>query len=152
MKGKAKMNEDGYAVIPFMIRADQKTEGTETFKFSFFKDKKFKKEYSSFSLNILDESVETTENNPTLSPKPAHKQPVWSGPTDNGTWFTIAPSRQRYMRTNPHEPESILTANREQIYFRITGKGIDKNNFDLIMLVQLENKNIISGLRSYHNS
>ena len=43
MKGKANMDQDGYAVIPFMIRADQKTEGTETFKFSFFKDKKCNK-------------------------------------------------------------------------------------------------------------
>ena len=93
MSGTAKMDEDGYAVIPFMIRADHKTEGTETFNFSFYKDKNYKKKYSSFSLDILDESVETPEQSPTLSPIPPYKQPVWSGPTDEGTWFTIAPSR-----------------------------------------------------------
>ena len=31
MKGKPKMDKDGYAVIPFTIRTDHKTEGTETF-------------------------------------------------------------------------------------------------------------------------
>ena len=43
MSGTAKMDEDGYAVIPFMIRADHKTEGKETFNFSFYKDKNYKK-------------------------------------------------------------------------------------------------------------
>ena len=132
MSGTAKMDKDGYAVIPFMIRADHKTEGTETFDFSFYKDKNYKKKYSSFSLDILDESVETPERRPTLSPMPPYKQPVWSGPTDEGTWFTIAPSRtviqeNQSSRTRINSDSKIGNT----LYFKITGDGIDKNDFDL---------------------
>ena len=132
MSGTAKMDKDGYAVIPFMIRADHKTEGTETFDFSFYKDKSYKKKYSSFSLDILDESVETPEHSPTTSPIPPNKQPVWSGPTDEGTWFTIAPSRtaiqeNQSSRTRINSDSKIGNV----LYFKITGDGIDKNDFDL---------------------
>ena len=132
MSGTAKMDENGYAVIPFMIRADHKTEGTETFNFSFYKDKNYKKKYSSFSLDILDESVETPEQSPTLSPIPPYKQPVWSGPTDEGTWFTIAPSRtviqeNQSSRTRINSDSKIGNT----LYFKITGDDIDKNDFDL---------------------
>ncbi len=132
MSGEAKMDEKGYAVIPFMIRADHKTEGTEKFEFSFYKDKNYNKKYSSFSLDILDESVETPEQGPTLSAIPPYKQPVWSGPTDEGTWFTIAPSRtviqeNQSSRTRINSDSKIGNT----LYFKITGDGIDKNDFDL---------------------
>ena len=132
MSGTAEMDEDGYAVIPFMIRADHKTEGTETFDFSFYKDKSYKKKYSSFSLNILDESVETPENSPTASPIHPNKQPLWSGPKDEGTWFTIAPSRtaiqeNQSSRTRINSDSKIGNT----LYFKIAGDGIDKNDFDL---------------------
>ena len=132
MSGTAKMDEYGYAVIPFMIRADHKTEGKETFNFSFYKDKNYNKKYSSFSLDILDESVETPNHKPSLSPAPPNKQPVWSGPTDEGTWFTIAPSRtaiqeNQSSRTRINSDSKIGNV----LYFKITGDGIDKNDFDL---------------------
>ena len=132
MSGTAKMDEDGYAVIPFMIRADHKTEGTETFNFSFYKDKNYNKKYSSFSLDILDESVETPEHSPTTSPIPSNKQPLWSGPTDEGTWFTIAPSRTA-IQENQSSRTRINSDSKigHVLYFKITGDGIDKNDFDL---------------------
>ena len=132
MSGKAKMDKNGYAVIPFLIRPDNKTEGTEKFNFSFYKDKNFKKKYSSFSLDILDDSVETAKNKPTLSPAPLNKQPVWGGTTNKGTWFTIAPSRSviqenQSSRTRINSDSSAGTT----LYFKITGDGIDQNDFDL---------------------
>jgi len=132
MSGRAIMDDDGYTVIPFLIRADHKTEGTETLKFSFYKDENYKKKYSSFSLEIYDESIETPEQGPTLSPIPSFDQPTWSGPTEKGTWFTIAPSRSA-IQENQSSRTKINSNSKtgNVLYFKITGNGIDKDDFDL---------------------
>ena len=116
MSGKAKMDKNGYAVIPFLIRPDNKTEGTEKFNFSFYKDKNFKKKYSSFSLDILDDSVETAKNKPTLSPAPLNKQPVGVVRQIRGRGSQLPQADQSYRKTNPREPELTPIAQPELLF------------------------------------
>ena len=132
MSGQAQMDAEGEATIPFMIRADNKTEGTEVMTFSFYEDSGFTKPYGSFSLDILDESVETAEQGPTLSPIPTQPQPIWSGTTPEGTWFTIAPSRSEIQENQ--STRTRINSNSEVgnvLYFKISGEGIDQDDFDL---------------------
>ena len=132
MSGKARMDSTGKAQIPLMVRNDNKTEGEEKVTVSIFSDKAYKQKLSSETIPILDTSIETPEQGPTKSKAPSGKQPVWSNKDNKGTWFTLSPSRTE-IRENTSTRTRIDSNNKggSVLYYKVSGKGIDKNDFDL---------------------
>ncbi len=132
MSGKAKMDDNGFAQIPMMVRADNKEEGEEKVTLTIYKDNSYKEELSSATIPILDTSVPTQKKGPTKSEKPSSKQPVWSGKDSKGTWFTLSPSRV-LIRENTSTRTRIDSNSKGGtiLYYQLSGKGIDQNDFDL---------------------
>ncbi|WP_413441118.1 hypothetical protein [Synechococcus sp. MIT S1220] len=132
MSGKGKIAPSGSAQIPLMVRADNKTEGPEEVTVTIYKDKSYKKKLNSVSIPIHDTSIETPEQGPTKSKQPSGNQPVWSDKDDKGTWFTLSPSRTE-IKENTSTRTRIDSNNKggTVLYYKVGGKGIDKNDFDL---------------------
>ena len=80
------------------------------------KDKNYKKKYSSFSLDILDESVETPEHSPTTSPIPSTNNLCGAAQQTRGHGSQLLQAEQPYRKTNPQEPELIPTAKLETFF------------------------------------
>ena len=132
MKGKAKIDLGGSAIVPLMVRADHKTEGEEQVTLTIYKDNSYNKKLSSAKIPILDTSTQTPEQGPTKIAKPSSKQPVWSGKEKKGTWFTLSPSRVD-IRENTSTRTRIDSNSKggTTLYYNVSGKGIDKNDFNL---------------------
>lgn len=132
MYGQAKIDPSGSANIPMMVRADHKTEGEEEVTLTIYKDNSYKKKLSSAKIPILDTSIQTQEQGPTKTKKPSGKQPVWSGKEKNGSWFTLSPSRVD-IRENTSTRTRIDSNSKggTVLYYNVSGKGIDQNDFDL---------------------
>ncbi len=132
MSGKAKIDDSGSAQIPLMVRADHKTEGTEDVTVTIYEDSSYKKKLNSVKIPIDDTSIETPEQGPTKSKKPSGKQTVWSGYDPDGTWFTLSPSRTD-IRENTSTRTRVDSNNNGNtvLYYKVSGKGIDQNDFDL---------------------
>ena len=131
-KGEAIIQSNGVARLPFLLRADHNTEGEEIATVSLYKDKKQTKKLNSISFPIADTSIETPKQGPTDSIKPGTKQPQWGPITQKGTWFTLSPSRSEINENNSTRTriDSNSKKNR-RLYFKISGKGINKNDIDL---------------------
>ena len=131
-KGEAIIQSNGIARLPFLLRADHNTEGEEIATVSLYKDKKRTKKLNSISFPIADTSIETPKQGPTDSIKPSTKQPQWGPITQKGTWFTLSPSRSEINENNSTRTriDSNSKKNR-RLYFKISGKGINKNDIDL---------------------
>ena len=132
MKGEAMIQSNGIARLPFLLRADHNTEGEETATVSLYKDKNRTKKLNSISFPIADTSIETPKQGPTDSINPGTKQPQWGPVTPKGTWFTLSPSRSEINENN--STRTRIDSNSEKnrrLYFKLSGKGINKNDIDL---------------------
>ena len=78
--------------------------------FSFYEDSGFTKPYGSFSLDILDESVETAELRTHPIPHPNAAPTDLSGTTRRGPGSPLHPAAPKSRKINPHAPGLIPTA------------------------------------------
>ena len=119
-------------MIPFLFRADHKTEGEDKATVTIYEDKNRKKVLNKVSFPVLDTSIETPDQKPTKSVEPGKPQQKWGPYTKQGTWFTLSPSRPDIKENNSTRTriDSNAKANR-RLYFNITGKGINKDDLDL---------------------
>ena len=73
LKGEAVIQDKGEAVIPFLFRADHKTEGEEKATVTIYEDKQRKKVLNKVSFPVIDTSIQTPDQSPTKSVEPAYR-------------------------------------------------------------------------------
>ena len=133
LSGKARIGEDGTTRIPFLLRADSKTEGDEEMKLSIFKDKKHKKKLSEIKVPVIDTSLEYPDHPPTKSEQPSDPQQTWMEESEQGSWFMLSPSRD-FIRENT-STRTRIDSNAPvgtKLYFSVKeAGGINRDDFDL---------------------
>ena len=131
-EGEAVIQKNEKASIPFLIRADHKTEGEEIATVTIYQNKKRTKELDSISFPIVDTSVETPEQGPTASIDPDTKQPQWGPVTKKGTWFSLSASRPEIKENNSTRTRIDSNSKKDRsLYFKLSGKNVNKDDFDL---------------------
>ena len=131
MKGKAETNRNGTAFIPHLLRNDNNTEGLEEITLTLFRQGT-NKPLAITTIPVIDTSVETPDQQPTVSLTPNQSQPIWGGGTADGqgSWFTLSPNRDIF-----EEGETVNTRidsdadPGETVYWELSGEGISEQDF-----------------------
>ena len=132
LKGEIEIGEDGEAFVPVLPKNDNRTEGDEELTFTLFEDKKNKKKLSSVTVPIIDTSTEDTYYPPKQSSTSKGKQPTWGSFTDEGSWFTLSPSRPEIQENTSTRTRIDSNATEgTKLFYRASGKGINKDDFNL---------------------
>ena len=132
MSGEVELNINGTAFIPHLLRNDNNTEGLEELKLTLFRQGT-SKPLAMTTVPVIDTSVETPDQQPTLSPTPNQSQPIWGGGTADGqgSWFTLSPNRDIF-----EEGETVNTRidsdadPGETVYWELSGEGISAQDFE----------------------
>ena len=133
LSGKARIGEDGTTRIPFLLRADTKTEGDEQMTLTIYEDKKLKKQLNTITIPVIDTSLEYPDHPPTKSEKPSEPQQTWVEESEQGTWFMLSPSRD-FVRENTSTRtriDSNAPAGTQLFYVVNESGGINRDDFDL---------------------
>ena len=133
LSGKARIGEDGTTRIPFLLRADTKTEGDEQMTLTIYEDKKLKKQLNTITIPVIDTSLEYPDHPPTKSEKPSEPQQTWVEESEQGTWFMLSPSRD-FVRENTSTRtriDSNAPAGTKLFYVVNESGGINRDDFDL---------------------